>query len=203
MFFLDLKLIIFFVLIFVFVAIIVAVFATTAMTVCLSFSFVFVSDSAATSLFSAAVLFMSVFAFVFALFIIFLSVFVSSITVFNEKNEKEKVQISQSMCFYYLKQLKKTLKLRCTCSNYIAKCSHYAQLNKSCHSISKKYFDVLCEIQKINFIFLHEDSLTFLKKLMKIFIKKIEIYDCKIKKFVNFYQDAEDISAEKNLIKII
>ena len=107
------------------------------------------------------------------------------------------------MCLCCLKQLRETLKLRCTHLNCTAKCSHYAQLNKSCHSVLKKYFNVLCEIQKTDLIFLHKNSLTSLKKLMKIFIKKIEIYSCKIKKFINLHQDAEDILTEENLIEIM
>ena len=38
---------------------------------------------------------------------------------------------------------------------------------------------------------------------MKIFTKKIEIYDCKIKKSIDFCQDAENISAKENLIEIM
>ena len=38
---------------------------------------------------------------------------------------------------------------------------------------------------------------------MKIFTKKIEIYDCKIKKSVDLCQDAKNISTEENLIEII
>ena len=107
------------------------------------------------------------------------------------------------MCLHCLKQLKKTSELKCTHSNYTAKCSCCAQLNKLCHSVLEKYFSVLHEIQKINLIFFHENFFTSLKKLMKIFIKKIEIYSCKIKKFVNLHQDAEDISVKKNLIEIM
>ena len=55
----------------------------------------------------------------------------------------------------------------------------------------------------MSLIFLHKSSLTSLKKLMKIFMKKIEIYDCKIKKSVNFCWDAENILTEKNLIEIM
>ena len=38
---------------------------------------------------------------------------------------------------------------------------------------------------------------------MKIFTKKIEIYNYKIKKFIDFCQDVENILIEKNLIKIM
>ena len=59
------------------------------------------------------------------------------------------------------------------------------------------------EIQKTDLIFLHESFLTSLKKLMKIFIKKIEIYNHKIKKSADFCQDAENILTEENLIEIM
>ena len=106
------------------------------------------------------------------------------------------------MCLHCSKQLKKTSELRCTCSNCIAKCSHCAQLNKLCHSVLKKYFDVLCEIQKTSLIFFHKSFFTSLKKLMKIFMKKIEIYDHKIKKSADSHQDAENILTE-DLIEIM
>ena len=38
---------------------------------------------------------------------------------------------------------------------------------------------------------------------MKIFTKKIEIYDYKIKKFVNLHWNAENILIEENLIEIM
>ena len=55
----------------------------------------------------------------------------------------------------------------------------------------------------MSLIFLHESSLTSLKKLMKIFTKKIEIYSHKIKKSADSHQDAEDISTEEDLIEIM
>ena len=199
MFILDLKSVIFFILTSVSVTVAAAASVVVTVTVCLSLSSVFMSDSAAAFSSLITVLFASA----SALFTVSLSISVFLITVFNEKNKEEEVQILQLMCLCCSKQLKKTSELRCTHLNCTAKCSCCVQLNKSCHSISKKYFSVLHKIQKMSLIFLYEDFFTSLKKLMKIFTKKIEIYSCKIKKSANSHQDAEDISTEENLIEIM
>src|SRR5699024_9190266 len=87
--------------------------------------------------------------------------------------------------------------------NRTAKCSCCVRLNKSCHSVLKKYSNVLREIQKTSLIFFCKSFLTSLKKLMKIFTKKIEIYNRKIKKSADFRRDAEDASIERDLIEML